>query len=226
MPLKISFFSRRKENLVFKMIEDFIQVVDDTVTSLGELLESIESGGLLGLEETYKRVNVLETKADMIRREISELLVRGVLFAHLKEDFLNLVEKIDNMADWAKDATRILVETKPQFDLLHTMFTLREMRDYINLCANSSSSLLEAIRTLKTSNIQRVIDIVHRIEDLEEKGDELKSSLIKFLIKESERYRVIDVIQMKEFILMLDNILDSAEDASDIILLMIAKGYE
>ncbi len=222
----LDFFTRRKEEQAFNLIEEFAKVVDGCILNLKEITDSIREKNIPDLEKGYLAIDRLESRADEIRRELSESLVKGVFFAHLREDLLNLIEKIDNMADWSENAVGILAETTPQFELLFTMFELKEMSEYIELCVKSSSKLLEAIRILKTDNAKKVIGILHEIEDLEERGDELKSRLIKYLIRESRRYHPIDIIQMKEFILMIDNVLDSAEDASDTILLMIAKGYE
>ncbi len=226
LPSVLDFFTRKREAQVFDLIEDFVKIVNECVVNLKEVTDSIREKRIPDLEERYLAIDKLESKADGVRREISELLVKGVFFAHLREDLLNLVEKIDNMADWSENAVGILAETTPQFELLFTMFELKEMSEYVDLCVKSSSKLLEAIRSLKNNNAKEVIRLLHEIEDFEEQGDELKSRLIKYLIKESRGYHPIDVIQMKEFILMIDNVLDSAEDASDVILLMIAKGYE
>jgi hypothetical protein len=70
-----------------------------------------------------------------------------------------------------------------------------------------------------------VIEKVRVVEHLEESADVLKNKLFQELYSKADEYDTLTVLQLKEFIDLTDNIADKAEDASDIILIMLAKGY-
>ena len=218
-----SLFKRREEK-VFTAIEDYAKVVKKTVESFERLSEAVKDGEFHRLKEIYEEIDRDETDADGIRRNLSEELCRGTFFAHLREDLLNLLERIDDIADWAKDAAKIIVETSPQWEILYFVFNLPEMDKYVRASVEIAEKLINALRVLREEG-RKVTPLLHEIEDIEEEADELKMTVTKKLLREAYRFNIIDVLQVKEMIYLLDNVFDSAEDASDIILLMVAKGY-
>lgn len=224
MPLRFGSLLQRREEKLFDSIEKYVETVVEAVKGFEEMLEAVKRGRMGRISEIYREIDARETEADEIRRTISEELSKGTFFSHLKEDFLNLVEEVDNLADWTKDAAKILVETTPSWDILHFVFNLPEMERYVNLCVKASEKLLKAVKTLRRAG-RETVPILHEIEDLEEAADEVKIDLTRSLLREAKRFDVLDVIQVKEMIYLLDNVCDSAEDASDIILLIIAKAW-
>lgn len=214
----------RREKRVMEMVENYIEKVTDAVKHLEELSEAVKSGRFERLAKIYSSVDLLESEADDMRRRISEELCRGVFFGRLREDLLDLLDEIDNIADYAKDAIKQLVETTPSWDLLHFTFSLPEMDRYIRSCVMASEKLLQSFRVFR-SDVEKARPLLREIERLEEEADDLRMSILKTVLSEGDNYRVIDLILVKEMIGMMDNICDSAEDASDILFQIIAGGY-
>jgi uncharacterized protein Yka (UPF0111/DUF47 family) len=98
------------------------------------------------------------------------------------------------------------------------------MDKYIQSCIKASEKLLESFRIFK-ENMEKAKPILQEIEDIEEEADELKTLIIKSIFREADRFKVLDVIQVKEMIDIMDNICDSAEDASDVLFQIIAQRY-
>jgi predicted phosphate transport protein (TIGR00153 family) len=96
--------------------------------------------------------------------------------------------------------------------------------DYVKESANTAKSLLEVIKSLSMKR-EIVIEKVRIVEQFEENADSLKNKLFQELYSKSEQFDTLTVLQFKEFIDATDRIADSAEDASDVVLIIIAKGY-
>ncbi|MEN2973988.1 MAG: DUF47 family protein [Candidatus Caldarchaeales archaeon] len=214
----------RREKKIMDFIEEYIEKVVDTVRYLRVVSELVKSEKMGDAARLYNFIDLLESEADNMRRKISEELCKGAFFAHLREDLLNLVEEIDDIADSAKYFVKQFVETTPSWDLLYFVFNIPEMDRYIQSCIEASEKLLHSFRVFR-EDVEQAKPILREIEDIEEEADELKTSLIKNILREADRFRIIDVILVKEMISMMDNICDSAEDASDILFQIIAEGY-
>jgi len=214
----------RRERKVVDSIEEYIRKIVETVKYLMDISNSIKKGRLGDIVKIYNNIDTLETEADSMRRVISEELCKGTYFAHIREDLLNLVEEIDNIADYTKDSVKQLVITTPSWDLLYFTFSIPEMDNYIQSCIKASEKLLESFRIFK-ENMEKAKPILQEIEDIEEEADELKTLIIKSIFREADRFKVLDVIQVKEMIDIMDNICDSAEDASDVLFQIIAQRY-
>jgi predicted phosphate transport protein (TIGR00153 family) len=96
--------------------------------------------------------------------------------------------------------------------------------NYVKESVKTAKSLHDVINSL---NMKRdiIIEKVRIVEQLEENADSLKNKVFQELYSKSEEYDTLTVLQLKEFIESTDNIADSAEDASDVVLVMLAKGY-
>lgn len=218
-----SFLGGREEE-VYNAIEDYVWLVLEAVKGVRKLFEAIRAGDYGRLGEIYSEIDSYETRADELRRKLSESISQGSFFSHLREDLLNLVEEIDNIADSAKDAVKVLTDFKPDWNFVKLMFEQSEMKEYVGICVEIVERLAEAINALKTDGVS-VTPILREIEDMEERADEVRSSLVKKVLKEAGNYDLLNILQFKEMLYLLDNVCDSAEDSSDIILLIIAKGY-
>jgi len=49
--------------------------------------------------------------------------------------------------------------------------------------------------------------------------------MVKSIFREADRFKVLDVVQVREMIDIMNNICDSAEDASDVLFQIIAQRY-
>jgi uncharacterized protein Yka (UPF0111/DUF47 family) len=67
-----------------------------------DVSNTIKKGRLGDISNIYNNIDTPETEADNMRRILSEELCKGTYFTHIREDLLNLVEEIDNIADYTK----------------------------------------------------------------------------------------------------------------------------
>ena len=206
-----------------ELLLEHTRLVLDSVDNFQNMIESLR---LLDLEKARKfeeMVEKFETDADEIHRENVSQICKGSFFGYLREDILQFMELTDSVADSAKEASRALTLRKVPEQML-TKFLTDTTMNYVKESTNTAKSLLDVIKAL---NMKRdiVIEKVRIVEQLEENADALKNKVFQELYSRSDEYDTLTVLQLKEFIEATDNIADSAEDASDVVLVMLAKGY-
>jgi uncharacterized protein Yka (UPF0111/DUF47 family) len=61
------------------------------------------------------------------------------------------------------------------------------------------------------------------VERAEEEADEIKNRLIKRIFAHKPDLEVLTLLQLRDFVLKLDEIADAAEDSSDLVISLVAK---
>lgn len=210
-----------------KVVEDVRRhfvIVEKCVELLCAMVEKISENSR-DFSNLFSEIDLLETQADEIHKSTSEEIASGSFFAYLSSDFLNLIERNDDIADAAKDAAKILVESNLSSDILAFVFKESEGKDYVFSLLKTVKTLSKLYEILERSKKEELIKFSHNVERCEEDADLIKARIMRNLFLNSKKFNVLDVIAMKDFLNMADNIADNAEDASDIILKIIAKGF-
>jgi predicted phosphate transport protein (TIGR00153 family) len=215
-------FSKGRGSMQDLLLEH-ARLVMESVDSLQKMVESLRTADMEGAEKYEQMVEKFETDADEVHRKNVSEICRGSFFGYLREDILQFMELADNAADNAKKASRALTIRKVPEKMLSKFITDTVM-DYVRDSTNTARSLIDVIRSL---NMKRdvIIEKVRIVEELEEHADTLKNRVFRELYSGSDEYDTLTVLQLREFIDAVDDIADNAEDASDIILVMLAKGY-
>jgi len=216
-------FSKGKGNNMQELLLEHTRLVLDSVENFQNMVESLRLLDLGNARKFEDIVEKFETDADEVHRENVSQICRGSFFGYLREDILQFMELTDSVADSAKEASRALTLRKVPEQML-TKFLTDTVMSYVKESTNTAKSLFDVIKSL---NMKRdiVIEKVRIVEQLEENADSLKNKVFQELYSKSDEYDTLTVLQLKEFIQATDNIADSAEDASDVVLVMLAKGY-
>ncbi len=168
----------------------------------------------------YDIIDSLESEADEVHRDTVEKLSTGVFFAGLGGDLMNLAEKIDGIADSAKDSARTLIFRR--LEPSEVLPLKDELCKFLKSCEYAVSSLSEAVRAIGKGR-EEVIAHVKETEMHEEAADETKNKILERLYQ--LQMPVLSTIQLRDFIFQADNVADYAEDAGDILYILVAKGY-
>ena len=212
----------RKERRVLDLISDHFAVVVRAVRQLEAVFESAKSGDWKQVEEMTNRVAELETLADGLHRDAVVAVSQGAFFSGTREDFLELMEENDEIADAAQNAARILAETP--IDPRSFLILCEEgmLNDLFTRLVNAVQLLEESIRALE-SDAEVAVSKSLLVERAEEEADEIKNGLIKRLFGHKSDLEVLTLLQLRDFVLKLDEIADSAEDSSDLVISLVAK---
>jgi predicted phosphate transport protein (TIGR00153 family) len=214
----------RKERRVLDLISDHFDVVLRTVEQLESVLKSAKAGDWKNVEEMTERIAELETLADGLHRDAVVAVSQGAFFSGTREDFLELMEKNDEVADAAQNAARILAETpidQQSFLVLYTEPTAT--------VADLFARLLTAVRLVKESitaletDAELAVSKSLLVERAEEEADEIKNGLMKHIFAHKADLQVLTLLQLRDFVLKLDDVADAAEDSSDLVISLVAK---
>ncbi len=194
----------------------------DSLSSLEAMLKYMKEYNMSKALEANKLVYEYEKDADTIHRSNVEKVCKGAIFGYLREDLLRFMELVDNIADAAKEAATTLTIRDIPNDLLADFLNEQTMH-YVNVSVETARELANLIRSLEKKR-EEILKHTKVIEEHEEESDTLKHLVFKELYS-SSKYDILTLLQFKEFIHLIDAIADNSEDASDVILIMIAKGY-
>lgn len=214
----------RREEAALNRLEEHLRLVGKTVELFKEALESLKSYDWLSLENRYEEMNLLETEADEVQRELAVEICEGAFFGGIREDLLNLIEKVDNIADSAKDAIKALIQLPFKKELVKRLFEFRDLLDFADSCVKAVSALKDAINGLRVDK-KTALELVNKVEEWEEKADSYKMKTLNRVLRNTKNSEILEIIQFQNFINIADGIADNAEDASDTLIILIAKGY-
>jgi predicted phosphate transport protein (TIGR00153 family) len=102
------FAPKRGEN-VLKMVEEHLELTQNAVMDLYKMVEASANCLEKDCKAFFESVSQLEMKADALRRTMVEELTKNEMFPEEREDLMELVRAVDWVADWSKEAGRILV---------------------------------------------------------------------------------------------------------------------
>ena len=213
----------RKERRVLNLISDHLIMVVKTVQQLEPLFEYAKTGDWTLVNKVADKVGEFETLADGLHRDAVLDISQGAFFSGTRDDFIELMELNDNVADAAQNAARILADSPID---MHSFLILYEqpatLPDLFTKLETAVRLLGEAILSLETDS-ELAVSKALLVERAEEDADEIKSELIKKIFAHKSDLEVLTLLQLRDFVLKLDEIGDAAEDASDLVISLVAK---
>jgi predicted phosphate transport protein (TIGR00153 family) len=215
----------RKEDAILRAVKDNLLIVRETEQEIPGLVAAVAEGDEASCRRKRDRIFELESKADAFHRELSTKIAEGAFFGGVREDMLDLVEKIDNIADKAKDAARLITLTEIADSKAREVLRSENMRQFL---ANLDLAVAALQRLVEAFGIDRktVLERMHAVEEYEEAADTFKQNMLAALFEKSNGgIDPVTVILVRDFLFCADDIADNAEDASDVVLVLVAKGY-
>ncbi len=213
---------RKGKDEIISILKDHLNIVMATLENLSNMINSLLMLDIKKSKEYASIIDTLETNADNVHREGVIKICKGSLFGYMREDIIALMEHIDDIADSAKEASRTLLQRKIPEEML-VRFLNSNTIAYVNASIDTVKHLTRLIDVLDSKS-DVILEHVRHVEQGEEYADTLKSIVTQELYS-SSIYDTLTIIQLREFIQLIDRIADSAEDASDVVLIMLAKGY-
>ncbi|MFQ6087767.1 MAG: TIGR00153 family protein [Candidatus Methanofastidiosia archaeon] len=161
-------------------------------------------------------VHKLESEADKVRREVELKLFEGAFIPAHREDFLNLIESFDKIADEAEASMDLIVLSRPQIPKKHREEFIQLVEDILKI--------FEALREatfMMYENRKKCMKYIEEVENLESEIDEREWKLLKRIF--SSDLDGYQKLLIRELTQKLSDITDRAENTSDLILGMLAK---
>jgi predicted phosphate transport protein (TIGR00153 family) len=224
--VKFPFFSfGRKENAIVEGVENHLAIVRETVNNFSKLVGAAAGGNREDVRKFFVEVLAGERRADDAHRKLSMEIAEGAFFGGVREDILGLLEKIDNIADSAKDASRFLAVEGSLDSFAISILNLPAMKQFVENQVGAVGALQNLVSAFKIGK-KEMLSRIPKVEEFEEAADANKDDLWKALFQRDGSPDPVSVIQMRDFIAVADDIADNSEDASDVVLVLVAKGYD
>jgi predicted phosphate transport protein (TIGR00153 family) len=207
-------FAPKRGEKILEMVEDHLELTQKAVDDLYRMVEASASYQTRDSKDFFKSVSQMEMKADNLRREMVEELTRSEMFPEEREDLMELVRAVDWVADWSREAGRILIiipfEKAPEEMKTAAQNMCRANVDCVTVLARCIKALPEKPR--------EAISLANEVEVLEEELDELYSVARAHLATlEFPGFSMGALILLNMFLDALETVADWCENTADIV---------
>ena len=178
----IKWFEKRRETMALGIMQRHLSTTMAIVEDLGVAVDAAVKKNWEEMKKRVERITNGEKEADALRRKFMDELSRGELSPTDREDLMHLMKRIDMVADWSRESTRLLnvlpMENVPE-SLQNACIKMVEgdkecaiaLRKCIEKMMDNPQEALKA-----AEEVEKVINEQNRIETLEQ-ADELENYL-------------------------------------------------
>ncbi len=206
----VKWFQKRRETKALAIVQRHLTLTTGIVEDLEKAITAAIKKDEKEKQNCIERVASNEKEADRLRRNVMDDISKGELSPMDRVDLMDLVKKVDMVADWSREATRVLsaIPMEQVTKLIKDKFL--EMVGNVKECAVSLQKCVNKMMT-KPEEALQAADAVEREE---EKVDDIHEEARKLLGKEKLAKAGIVVLTSQLFE-ALEMIADACEDACD-----------
>ena len=200
----LRWFGDRRNETVLEMTHEHLELTTKAVHKLYEMVQDVVDSPEKK-KEYYEIISMHEMEADRIRRAMVTELSNRNLYATERDDLMELVRAVDWVADWAREASRILVVIP--FENLPEEFR----KSIENMCRENYSCvkvLGECIHEL-SNNPKKSLELADQVELFEEDLDDLYSIARTYFAE------LDDVGMTRGAMILLNEFMDAIETVAD-----------
>jgi len=212
----------RKEKEIFSLILVHADEALKTAEGLRNLVASLKNRDLATAEVEQSSISRHEAEADRLNLDTSLKIAQGAFFGGIREDLLALIEQIDDIADAAWDASKLIFGQFVSSEFVEEFCGWVETQKFVDTCVDTVREFINILESLPKNKLA-VFKTIPVVRELEEKADEYKSEAMKKLFTKNQNPLLI--IQLRDFLNVADDVADKAQDGTQTILIMLAKGY-
>ena len=206
---------RRREHKVYLLFNEHLNTVGECLAKFKEMTINYLNNNPLH-EENALDVHKLESKADTIRRNIEKEIHGGAFLPFLREDYIEIAERIDKIADKAEAVVDFYMLVRPQIpDSLHD--AIKELTDRTIVGLPHLKNMFDLLDV----DMTKVVDEAVKVNIIESEVDQLERELIKnvFNLDIDLALKII----LRELIRNIADISDLIQNASDRIEILTVK---
>ncbi len=211
----------------FGPLVEHTKKVHECVEMLKPLMEALVNEDYEEIHRIQDKISRLEYEADNIKHEVRQYLPRRYFMPVERVELERFISCQDKIADKVEDFAVILTlrKTKLHPDVMDKFF------DFIEQIFQVTGTLLGAAVELKNlaevsfsgAEARHVLDILHGLNEEEWKADRMARSLSKDVYALEKQLDPITIIFYEKMILTLSAIANEAENAGDMLRIMIVK---
>ncbi|MFQ5794850.1 MAG: DUF47 domain-containing protein [Candidatus Bipolaricaulia bacterium] len=206
-----------KPQEVEKRFHEHIELVEEVLNTFKQALATyLTTDDIDRANQLAYEVHKLEGRADDVRRAVETELLSGALLASFRGDLLNVIEGTDKLANKAESILDFLLLQRVSVPQPLTSLAL----DITDLSLEIFTEVKEALHSL-FRDMNEALSHTQKIEKLESQVDGLEREFIQELFKMD--MELAEKILVREFVILLTDISDRAEDLSDQIEILVAR---
>jgi len=201
----------KKEKKVRKLVLSHLYEVEECLKESRNVLEEYIAGELELASQRVDLVIETESRADILEREIRDMLLDGAFLPHIRSDVYRLVEAVDAIAGKAESIARFIVDQTPEIPEGFEADMLAMFRQ----CLNCFQELRKALRDYfkPKGEIENLHVHVARVCEIETEVDGTQSELTRRIFVSN--LDLAEQIHLRQLLERIGNIADLSEDAAD-----------
>ena len=176
------------------------------------------------LAENMHAIRALEKKSDEVALKLSENITSGAVSPNLINNLIECAHVADNIVDIYYYLSRELCRMSKANPVDFAVHQEAEwVALYENMFALADKSLVKLKQALSTGRVPEILLLRKDIEALEEQGDDIKDAGFDKLYAVAPRLHFLQFYHYSELLHKCDDILDSCEDLSDLIVSVVTS---
>lgn len=206
------FFSKLlpREGNFFILFEKHASFVHQAALAFVKLMDNYQDP--IWRDKYIDEVNKAEHAADQITREVHKLLHETFITPIDREQILQFIDRLDDVADLLQDAA----EATALYDIKEAN---EETRRLVAICEQSCERLEAAVALLPKLSDKGVapaaLKICDEVDELESDADRVMRAAMSKLFREEQDVR--EILKYKLIYELLESVTDRCEDVSNII---------
>jgi len=206
----IKWFEKRRETKALLTIQRHLALTTGIVEELEKAIKAAINNDEKEKRRCIENVTNSEREADTLRRKVIDDVSKGELSPIDRADLMDLVKRVDMVADWSRESTRIL----GAIPMEHVPKSIKdEFVDMIKNVKGCAFSLQKCVNKIMT-HPEEALQAADAVEREEERVDDMHEKARTLLGKEDLPKAGIAVL-VSQLFEALEMIADSCEDACD-----------
>ena len=206
----VKWFQKRRETKALTTIQRHIVLTTGIVEDLEKAIVAAVKSEEKEMRTCIERVASSEREADALRRKVMDEVSKGELSPVDRADLMDLVKRLDMVADWSRESTRVL----GAIPMKHVPRSIKdefvEMVKSVKECVVSLQRCLDKMMTKPEEALKAADDV----EREEEKVDDIHEKARTLLGKEDLPKAGIAVL-VSQLFEAIEMIADACEDTCD-----------
>jgi predicted phosphate transport protein (TIGR00153 family) len=214
----LSWFQKRRETRALDIMRRHLATTMAIVGDLQSAIEAAIAGKAEEMKTLVQSIVRAEKEADVMRRSFMDELSKGELPPVDREDLMHLMKRVDMVADWCREATRLL----NVIAMSEVPRTLKEaFAEMVGGLVECAVSLRKSIDQMDGSpeNALRAADDVERQE---EKVDDLHEKA-RMLLAQEPGMKAGMAVLVSQLFEAIERAADACEDACDQVRVIIVR---
>ena len=206
----IKWFEKRRETKALATIQRHLTLTTGIVEDLEKAITAAIKNEEKEKRTCIERVSSNEREADALRRKVMDEISKGELSPVDRADLMDLVKRVDMVADWSRESTRVLGAIPMEHVSSSIKDEFIEMVKSVKECVVSLQKCVNKMMTKPDETLKAADDV----EREEEKVDDIHEKARKLLGKENLPKAGVAVL-VSQLFEAIEMIADACEDSCD-----------